>query len=165
MQQTLVLAYLINSEELNRQLDYTILLTQDNDYFEETPKLEQSGLFDRHPSSTSIRPLYVVDRTLTSTEHTDDLRQILGPEFDKLDELAKEILSVIYRFNKYSSVENPGARLIAFTLWDEKGEDRGDVKKFDAFHRNVRLRVRRLEKSRPRDTSGRNPATSGLRDK
>ena len=144
-EQARVLAYLIKSEELNRKLNHTILLTQDNDYFEEIPKLEKAGLIFRHPSSAPIRPIYVVDRTLSSADHTDALRRILGSQFDRLDDPSKEILSAVYRFNSFSSLEFPGARLIAFTLWDEKGEDRGDVKKFDAFDRNVRLRVRRLE--------------------
>ncbi len=141
-----VLAYLIKSQEINGHLDFTILLTQDNNHFEEIGRLEKAGLIKRHKKSPELRPIYVVDQILSSTDYTDQLRRLFGEAFDKLDQTSKEILSAIYRYNNYSSIAYPGARLLATTWWDEHGEDRGDVRRFDAFDRNVRLKMRRLEK-------------------
>jgi ATP-dependent DNA helicase RecG len=119
-----VLAYLIKSEEINTRLDFSILLTQDNDHFEEINRLEKAGLIKRHSQSPELRPIYVADKTLSSTDYTEQLRKTLGETFDGLDQTSKEILSAIYRFNNYSSITYPGARLLAVTLWDEHGEDR-----------------------------------------
>jgi hypothetical protein len=141
-----VLSYLVKSQEINAHLDFTILLTQDNNHFEEIDRLAKAGLIKLHPKSPKLRPVYNVDPILSSVDYTDQLRGLFGEAFDKLDQTSKEVVAAIYRYNNFSSIAYPGARLLATTWWDEHGEDRGDVRRFDAFDRNVRLRMRRLEK-------------------
>jgi ATP-dependent DNA helicase RecG len=140
-----ILAYLIKSEEANRRFDFTILLTQDNNHFEQLHSLQKAGIIFRHQKSPHLHPVFVVDRTLVTTDYASQLRQIFSTSFDGLDRLAKEVLSAIYRYNNFASENYPSARVVALTLWEEQGRSRGDIREFDTFNRSVRKRVTDLE--------------------
>ena len=57
-----VLAYLIKSEWANELMRHTILLTPDNNHYQELLILEQANLINKHPESLALYPVYSVDR-------------------------------------------------------------------------------------------------------
>lgn len=135
--QRCVLAYLIKSELANEQARYTILLTPDNNHFNELAALERAGLISKHEKSTASHPIFVVDRPLMRKDFFLELRSRLGMRFDLLDQLAKEVLSVVYRFNHFSRARAVSAKQVSYDLWATRGEA-DDIKAFDAFYRKVR---------------------------
>ncbi len=153
-----VLAYLIKSEWANEQVRYTILLTPDNNHFNELAALERCDLIAKHSSSTGMYPIYVADRALVRRDYVTELRQQFGPKFDGLDPLHKQVLSVVYRYNNYSKKKWVSAKVASFNLWHERGGPAGDIEQFDAFYRKVRYVFNRLQKDgfveKPEGTRG-----------
>ena len=144
-EQKLVLSYIIKSEWRNEQLGYTILLTPDNNHFTALRRLEESGLITKHDLSTAAYPVYLADRVLVKRGYTRELRALFGPAFDALDDTTKEVLGVIYRHDNYSKVAGVSAKQASFALWDARGENPGDIKKFDAFYRQIRRVFNKIE--------------------
>lgn len=139
-----VLAYLIKSEWANERVRYTILLTPDNNHFEELIALEQHGLIVKHSASTGMYPIYVADRVLVRKDYVEELRGQFGLQFDGLDELHKQVLGVVYRYNNYSKKRFVSAKVASFSLWYERGRAGDDIEQFDAFYRKVRRVFNRL---------------------
>jgi predicted HTH transcriptional regulator len=144
--QKLVLAYLVKSEWANELVRYTILLTPDNNHFNELVELERHGLIAKHPASTGMYPIYVADRVLLRKDYVQELRRQFGLKFDGLDDLHKRVLSVVYRHNHFSRKRWVSAKVASYGLWYERGGSAGDIKQFDAFYRKVRYVFNRLEK-------------------
>lgn len=144
--QKLVLAYLIKSEWANEQLRHSILLTPDNNHYEELVSLERVGLIYKHTESTQLYPLYVVDRELMKRDYIDELRTIFGMTFDAMDSFAKKVLGVVYRFNYFSKIKSVSAKQASFSLWAQEAGSTGDIKAFDTFYRKVRYTFNKLEK-------------------
>ena len=142
--QKLVLAYLIKSQWANQQVRYTILLTPDNNHFSELVRLEASGLISRHPSSTPTYPVYIVEDTFLRENYFPELRNIYGANFDTLDQLSKEILSILYRFNNFSTSPSVSAKLASFNIWYSQNRS-GNIKEFDTFYRKIRRTFNKLE--------------------
>jgi ATP-dependent DNA helicase RecG len=144
--QKLVMAYLIKSEWANAQVRYTILLSPDNNHFNELDTLEQAGLIAKHLASSGMYPIYLADRALVRKDYILELRQQFGLKFDGLDELHKQVLSVVYRYNHFSKKRLVSAKVASFSLWYERGGASGDIEQFDAFYRKVRYVFNRLAK-------------------
>lgn len=144
--QQLVLAYLIKSEWANERVRYTIMLTPDNNHFNELLALEQAGLILKHERSTPSLPIYVADRQLMRKNYVSELRQMFGLTFDALDQRSKDVLSVVYRFNHFSRIGAVSAKMASFDLWSQQGS-REDIRAFDAFYRQVRYTFNQLERS------------------
>jgi predicted HTH transcriptional regulator len=145
-EQKLVLGYLIKSEWANERLEYTILLTPDNNHFAALLDLEKSGLIQKHAKSTANYPIYVADRVLMNRGYIGELRAMFGPGFDALDALMKQALGVIYRFNNFSKTKVVSAKQASFTLWYEGGGMSGGIEEFDSFYRKVRYVFNKLQK-------------------
>lgn len=156
--QKLVLSYLMKAEWENERYRHTILLTHDNNHFEELRTLEQAGLISIHPDSMQSYPIYVADRVLMKRDYLNELRAIFGQMFDALDTLSKEILGVLYRFNNFSSKPAVSAKQASFYLWAQQGRSGEDIKAFDAFYRKVRRAINMLESAdfikKPENTKG-----------
>ncbi len=145
--QQLVLSYLIKSEWDNELSRYTVLLTPDNNHYNELVALERHGLIEKHPASTSIYHIYVVDRELAKKDYIDELRGLYGEvSFDALPSFHKDILTVVYRLNHFSKEVVASAKEVSFSLWYARGE-RGDIKGFDTFYRKVRNAFNTLAKN------------------
>ena len=54
----------MKAEWANENHHYTILLTPDNNHFEQLVVLERAGLIYQHDSSTPTQPIFVADRVL-----------------------------------------------------------------------------------------------------
>jgi len=143
--QRAVLAYLIKSEWANELIRYTVLLTPDNNHFNELTALERSGLITKHEKSADSHPIYVADRELVRKDYFSELRGTFGILFDALDQRSKNVLSVVYRFEHFSRSEAVSAKQAGFDLWWQAGES-DDIKAFDAFYRQVRSTFNRLER-------------------
>jgi ATP-dependent DNA helicase RecG len=144
--QQLVLSYLIKSEWSNERVRYTIMLTPDNNHFNELFGLEHAGLIHKHERSTPSLPIYIADRELMRKNYVPELRQMFGLGFDGLDQRSKDILSVVYRFNRFSRIGAVSAKMASFDLWSQQGS-REDIRAFDAFYRQVRYTFNQLEKA------------------
>lgn len=143
-----VLAYLIKSEWANELLRHTILLTPDNNHYQELLALEQADLIRKHPESPTLYPLYTVDRELMKRDYLDELRALFGVFFDSLDNFAKDVLSVVYRFNHYSKGKTASAKQTSFYLWARDGSSvENEIKAFDTFYRKARYTFNKLEKA------------------
>ncbi len=145
--QKLILAYLIKSEWDNQLVRYTILLSPDNNHYEELKTLETAGLISTHPLSSAVCEIYIVDRNLVSQDYLPTLRDLFGLGFDSLSLVAKQALGVVHRFNQFSKQSYPSAKQVSFTLWYEESHNHVDaIKEFDAFLRKLRSVFERLVK-------------------
>jgi ATP-dependent DNA helicase RecG len=142
-----VLAYLIKSEWENEHLYYTVLLTPGNNHFEALLALERNGLIWKHPLSTAIYPVYVVDRALIKRDYFAELMSIFGESFPRLNEMPRGILNIIYRHGRFSKTPTVTAKTAAIALWHEKNPGIQDIHGFDTFYRRVRYFFNTLERS------------------
>ena len=78
VQQAHVLSYLMKAEWANENHHYTILLTPDNNHFEQLVVLERAGLIYQHDSSTPTQPIFVADRVLMQTDYQTELEALFG---------------------------------------------------------------------------------------
>ncbi|MDB5352512.1 MAG: putative transcriptional regulator, contains domain [Planctomycetota bacterium] len=143
-----VLAYLIKSQWDNERYRYTILLSPDNNHSEELRRLSLAGLI-RELQCEALSPVFVVDATLTEVDHTPSLRQVFGRGFDDLGEDARKSLAVVYRHNQYGENRDryPSAKDVSFALWyEQERSSHDDIRKFDAFYRQVRKLFEKLRK-------------------
>lgn len=146
LEQKLVLCYLLKSEWANESLEYTILLTPDNNHFRALLELEKAGLIAKHQRSSANYPIYVVDRVLARRDYRSELVGVFGGDFDTLDPWFKKVLNVVYRFNSFSIAGAVSAKQASYTLWYEGGHDPGGIEAFDAFYRKIRRIFNKLEK-------------------
>lgn len=145
-EQKRILAYLMKSEWANRQLRYTIILTQDNNHFTQLASLEEAGLISRHPNSPPMHPIYIADRALMKEDYTGDLRALLGEmAFDPLKPQHKDVLSVLYRFNHFSKQRWASARQTALSLWWKQPERGVEAIAFESFYRKIKYAFKQLE--------------------
>lgn len=144
--QKLVLSYLIKSEWANQQARYTILLTPDNNHFAELQSLEQHGLIEKHSSSTANYPVFVPAPLLIRRDFLPEVRQQFGEKFDELSTIQQQILSLVYRYERFSLRKSVTARIAAFSLWHEVHGSADDIKAFDGFYRKVKTAFNQLEK-------------------
>ncbi len=158
-EQRLVLAYFIKSEWANRRLEYTILLTPDNNHYGAIHDLEQAGLLVKHSASLPNYPIYVADRVLMDTDYIDALRELFGYWFDSLDELPKRVLGIIYRYHNYNKLHMASAKQASYSLWYEKRTDE-NIEQFDSFYRKIRRVFNKLSKL---EFIVKKPGTNGYR--
>lgn len=144
--QKLVLAYLIKSEWANELVRYTVLLTPDNNHFAELLALERAGLILKHGASTATHPVYIAERTLVCRDYVAELRALYGQRYDDCAALLKDVLGLVFRFDRYSKVGAVSAKETSFDLWASRGGGQ-DIHAFDSFYRQVRRAFNSLEKA------------------
>lgn len=145
--QKAILAYAIKSERENHRERHTILITADNNHWQEIQSLVRAGLMTRHPASPPNYPVYLADRVLIEEFDLTPLRDHFGTLFDAISPERKDILRIVRRFNRYSKTPYPSAKQTAFALWYERDERHvNDIHGFDRFYRRVRDAFNRLEK-------------------
>ena len=105
-QQTHVLSYLMKAEWANENHHYTILLTPDNNHFEQLVVLERAGLIYQHDSSTPTQPIFVADRVLMQTDYQTELEALFG-DLSGLDSLSRRCLNVLCGDAKSSHPARP----------------------------------------------------------
>ena len=115
-------------------------------FFHELVTLAETGLIELHAHSTTLHPIYVADRALMRRDYLPELREMFVLRFDALDELSKEILSVVYRFNHFSKAGLVSAKAASFSLWYGQGAV-GGIQEFDAYYRRVRYAFNKLAKA------------------
>lgn len=146
VEQKLILSYLLKSERVNEQNDYAILLTHDNNHCNELLTLETAGLIIKHADSPPLYPIYYVDRTLAAVNYLQELRIRFKTAFDDLNQIKKNILTVVYRFNNFSKARVVSAKQAAYVLWYEGMQD-GSIEEFDVFYRRIRNAFNALEQN------------------
>ena len=144
-EQTHVLCYLIKSEWANQKHHHTILLTPDNNHFEQLLKLERAGLISKHTRSTTLYPIYVVDRVLVSSDYRAELEAIFGCALSSLEPLVRTCLNILYRHSHYSRNRTVTAKMAAFALWYSDHGGIQNIKEFDSFYRKVRYAFNKME--------------------
>jgi len=145
--QQLILAYLIKSERANERYHHTILLSPDNNHFDQLTTLEAAGVISKHKASTASYPIFVVDPALTQRTYMAELEQIYGPEpLRDLQPLPRRCLDVLFRHSRHSRIRAVTAKMAAYALWEEENGGNGGIREFDAFYRSVRNQFNTLEK-------------------
>ncbi len=144
-EQKLVLAYLMKAQWADERYRYTILLTPDNNHFEQLLALEQVGLIFRHSLSTATRPVFVVDKVLMQSDYRDELERIFG-DLRSVDPHSRRCLNILWRYGRFSSAGTATAKKTAFSLWYEDHGEIQDIKEFDRFYRKVRYTFNKLER-------------------
>lgn len=156
--QLLVLSYLMKSEWANRSHHYSILLTPDNNHFEQLLALERAGLIFKHERSTTLHPIYLADRVLMQDAYRSELEILFGGGIASLEPTARRCLDVIYRHGRFSQTKAVTAKTAAFALWYAEKGGIQDIKEFDAFYRKVRYAFNKLESgeyiARPKEGRG-----------
>lgn len=144
--QKCVLAYLMKSEWANERVRYSILLTPDNNHYDQLLHLERCGLIRQHPQSTAVHPIYVVDRVLMQRGYTAELVARYGERVYRLDPKARAALEVAYRQATFSKTPALSARRTAFSLWQEQRRGSENIREFESFYRTIRTAFNRLER-------------------
>lgn len=146
--QKLVLSYLIKSEEFNKLMRHTILLSPDNNHYNELILLEQNGLIHKHPEGHPLYPIYLADNVLIKNDYVNELNDLFGLKLmSSLDETSRKVMNVVFRFNTYSKSKTASAKQASFYLWAQDGNKEDDIKGFDTFYRKIRYVFNKLEKS------------------
>jgi ATP-dependent DNA helicase RecG len=139
----MVLAYLLKSERNNRLGRYTLALTPSNNHFEAITNLKSWGLIELHPASDQFREVYLVCRELAEDDHYSEIRELVGADFDRMDEMNRMTLNMISIAEKHSKQGGLNAkqvyRLIRHRLPEELRK-RGE----DEFYRAVRYRIEKM---------------------
>ena len=142
-EQKLVLAYLIKAQWADERYRYTILLTPDNNHFEQLLALERVGLIARHPRGSATQPIFIVDQVLMQSDYRAELEQRLG-DLTAFDPLSRRCLNLLWRYGQFSSAGPIGAKKAAFALWHEDHGETQDISAFDRFYRKVRYAFSKL---------------------
>lgn len=145
-EQAAVLCYLLKSEWANQRQRHTIMLTPDNNHFDQLLQLERGGLIEKHPRSTTLYPIYIADRVLMPSDYRRELEQLFGNSLVSLDPLVRKCLGILYRHGQYSRTHAVTAKMAAFALWYEEHGGIQDIREFDSFYRKVRYAFNKLEK-------------------
>ena len=140
-----VLSYLIKSEWANQQGRYCVLLTPDNNHEQGIRALETAELIRRDERSSTLYPIYIVDRNLISDDFEAELRLRFGKTFDDLSLLWRRALVVIYRYNQFNSKRTVSAKQASFAIWATEENDQANIRGFDHFYRSVRRVFNQLE--------------------
>lgn len=141
-----VLAYFYKSEIANRNDQWTLLLTKNNNHLEAIKSLEDCNLIYKHPLSDEINSIYVVDRLFFKSDFFPELKEFFGNSFNDISPEFKEILNAIFLHKNYSDHSKISANLIGNYLYTKKfGNNILDIKKIDAFKRNIRSKFNQLE--------------------
>lgn len=143
-EQKLVLAYLMKAEWANEQHHYTILLTPDNNHFDQLVALERARLLFKHERSTAVQPIYVVDRVLMQTDYRIELETLFG-DIGGIQPLARRCLDILWRHGKFSSARSVTARQAAFALWFADKGGLQTIREFDGFYRKVKTSFNKLD--------------------
>lgn len=147
--QLLILAYLIKSERANALHHHTILLSPDNNHFDQLSALEAAGVISRHKDSPGSYPMFVVDPALTQQTYMAELQQIFGQEaLRDLPELPRRCLDVLCRHSLHSETKAVTAKMAAYALWREENRGNDGIREFDTFYRSIRNQFNTLEKKR-----------------
>jgi len=145
--QKTILAYLIKAEWAALRQEYTVLLTPDNNHFQELRVLEACGLIGKHAASTPLHALYVADRELIKTDYRDELLGIFGQSLITLDEDSLATLNTIYRHDTFCTSRDATAKVAAYAIWNARHGTRQDIREFDTLYRGIRYRFNKLEKA------------------
>ncbi len=143
-----IIAYLYKSEKENENYRYTILLTPDNNHFDAIKSLEKCGLIYKHPESSSIHPIFILNRELFKENFNSELIEIFGNSYLALSNDYKECLKTIFKINKYSKQKAVSASQIGNILYLNKYQKIIDFKDFDNFKRKIRYIFNKLEKGK-----------------
>ncbi len=141
-EQATVLAYLLKCERLDRRGCYTLALTPSNNHFQVIDGLVRSTLIERHPRSDRYHEVYVVCRELAVEDAFAELRTAFGADFEALDAIGRETLSMIALAQKHALAGGLNAKQVSRLLRHRlpaEATERGD----DEFYRAVRYRVER----------------------
>ena len=144
-EQKAVLAYLMKAQWADERYRYTILLTPDNNHFEQLLTMERAGLIVRHPRSTASRPVFVVDQVLMQSDYRAELEPMFG-DLTAVDPLSGRCLNVLWRYGRFASAGAATAKKAAFSLWYEDHGETQDIRAFDRFYRKVRYAFNKLER-------------------
>jgi hypothetical protein len=140
-----VIAYLYKSEIENESYHYTILLTPDNNHLEAIKSLEKLGIIFKHEKSTTIHPIFILNRVLMKTNFNKELIDLFGNSFRNLKSEYKTSLKTIYQICTYSKdkyVKN--AAQIAYILYYQNNKIL-DIKTADSYKRKIRNIFNKLE--------------------
>lgn len=145
-EEKIMLAFFRKSEMLNRVEKYTILITADNNHANIIATLEEQGLIFKNPSSPELYPIYQVDRTLMKSDFSQELKLLLGQDWDMLKYDYQETLQVLYLYNSFgNSIEIASANSIGTYLYLKKYKTIKNVSEFDNFKRKIRNIFNQLE--------------------
>lgn len=146
-EQKTALAYFYKSERLNKIERYTIALTPDNNHFSVISDLEEWNLIFKHPDSPSLYPTYIIDRTLTKNDFTNELRAIYGGSYDALGIHQKDTLNAIYHFNEFgSNFKDINAAQIGDFLYFRNKQSITDIEEYNGYKRKIRKIIEKLTK-------------------
>lgn len=142
--QKIIIAYLLKSELENKKMNYTILLTGDNNHSDSLNSLLNSTIIEKHPKSPENYPVYILDREIVKTEYTSELLKIFGSSYENLNNLSKDCLNLIYQMNNFSFEDKVSANIISNILLSKQNSI--DFKESDNFKRRIRLLINKLDK-------------------
>ncbi len=142
--QKLVLSYVIKSEWANERQRHTILLTADNNHYEELVNLKYSGLIGEHPASPELYPVYMAAPELMRKNWHSELLDLFGSSYTTLAPQYKDVLEVAYLHGRFSSLKPVSAKRVSQYLWAHQERERDDIEEFDRFYRSVRYTINML---------------------
>lgn len=146
--QKAVLAYFYKSEIANKNDQWTLMLTKNNNHLNAINSLEEAKLIYKHTKSDEINSIYVVDRLFFKKNFYLELTELFGQKFIELPNPEyKEVLNAIYLHKNFSKSNKISASLIGNYLYLLKYGRVLELNKFDAFKRKIRNQFNILEKS------------------
>lgn len=145
-EEKVMLSFFRKSEMLNRLDCYTILLTKDNNHKEVIAFLEEKELIFKNPASSEIYPIYQVDKILTKTDFSEELKNIFGKEWNFLKPDYQDVLQAIYSHNEFANQSQMvSANSIGTFVYTKNKHKIIDLKDYENFKRKIRNVFNKLE--------------------
>ena len=145
-EEKIVLSYFYKSERQNRLNHYTVLLTSDNNHKNIIADLEEKGLLFKNLESPELYPVYLVHRTLTKTDFTKEIEEILGNEFSLLPSDYRKVILAVYQHNQFAKNSDiVSANGIGNFLYLQDNKIVEDVGRFESYKRKIRNIFNQLE--------------------
>ncbi len=139
------IAYLYKSEIENEKYHYTIMLTPENNHFDALRNLEKRKLIEKHALSTSIFPIYILNRVFFKQNFNTELIDLFGDSYKALPNDYKDCLKLIFKINTFSKSKSVSASQIGNILFLQKNQKITDIKLFDNYKRKIRNIFNKLE--------------------
>ena len=145
-EEKVILSYFYKSESKNRLDHYTVLLTSDNNHKNIIADLEDKGLLFKNPESPELYPVYLVNRTLTKTDFSKELVDILGNDFSLLPADYRKVITAIYQHNQFADSNlSISANSIGNFLYLQGNIIIDDLKHYEIYKRKIRNIFNQLE--------------------
>jgi ATP-dependent DNA helicase RecG len=143
-----ILSYLIKADWQNREDQFVVSLSSDNNFISALASLRECGLVLEFSVDHDPRPITIVHSVLSRRDWSAELKEFFGSSWSRLSAEYQNALGAVFPADAYSSRGAASIKAVALDLWFQKnGRLPNDIKIFSSFERRIRQIFNTLVKS------------------